>query len=207
MAEINPSVFISPEGNLPQDKRKLNPRFVVVIILVVVGLVVFSLMRSPSLSSKTQTARTNQPMKQSSKPRIILVADKKEYKVGDGVILLIGLGTGGKKTAGADVILDFNNKMLEASQSTLFPGNLYPEYPLLSVDQKAGKIRVSGNSSQGEGFFGEGVLATAILKATKAGKAKVTVDFTPGSTTDSNIVGDSEKDLLEEVGNLEVEIK
>lgn len=205
MAEINPSVFISPEVSVPGVKKGLNSKFLVVVIVVIIAVLGLVALRSPS--PKTGSTALREPLKISSKPRIILVADKKEYKVGDGVILLIGFGTGGKKTVGADVLLHFDTKMLEATSSTLFQGSLYSEYPLLSADQKSGVIRVSGISSAGSNFTGEGVLATAILKATKAGKTKVTVDFTPGSTTDSNIVGDSSADLLEEIGNLEVEIK
>lgn len=141
--------------------------------------------------------------------KIVLLSPKKEYKVGETVPVAVRVVTGGHQSGGTDVTLKYDPKILEATgAANLKKGLIYPEYPLLSVDGKTGDVRISGISGTGASFNGIGVLATINFKAKAFGKSSVTIDFTYGATDDSNIVdSSSSQDILEEVFNLEVEIK
>lgn len=142
--------------------------------------------------------------------KIVLVSPKKEYKVGETIPVAVRVVTGGHQSDGTDANLRFDTKILEASSpANLKKGTIYPEYPLLSVDPKAGLIRISGISAVGKTpFNGIGVLATVNFKAKTAGVSKITLDFKLGATDDSNIVdSSSSQDILEEVFNLELTIK
>ncbi len=197
-----PSVFITPDALAPVNKKG-NPKLLVWILILVVILVAgFWIWKNSSTTPARSTSKVD------TKARIVLVSDKKQYKVGDGVIVAVGVSTGGKKTDGTDVVLYYDNKLLQASSSGILTGGLYPDYPITTVDQTAGVIRVSGIASVDKTVAGQGVLATILMTAKAPGQAKVTVDYTPGSTTDSNIVeSTSSKDVLESVTNLEVGIK
>ncbi len=209
MPDTNPSVFISPNVLVDEtSKKKIDSRIFIgigiLVVLVIVGVILFRGSNNQTGSSGGNQVRTNVD----TKPRIVLVSDKKEYKVGDGVIVAVGVSTGGKKTDGTDVIIHYDNKLLTASSSGLLNGNIYPEYPIASIDQKSGTIKVSGTASVNQTFAGEGLLTTVLMTTVKPGQAKITVDYTPGSTIDSNIVeSTSSKDVLEEVNNLTLSIK
>lgn len=141
--------------------------------------------------------------------KIVLVSPKKEYKVGETVPVAVRVVTGGHQSGGTDVTLKYDPKILEATgAANLKKGLIYPEYPLLSVDGKAGDVRISGISGTSTSFNGIGVLATINFKAKAFGKSAVTLDFTYGATDDSNIVETgTSKDILDEVFNLELTIK
>ncbi len=206
MAEINPSVFIASPKIPSQPKTGINPKTWLLVTLAILVLVLLILVyRGGSFSNVASKTGRNL---QTAKPKIILASDKKEYKVGEEVILTIFLSTGGKKTDGTDVILRFDNTALQASSSSVIKGSLYFDYPVASVDQAAGVVRVSGIASSNQTYSGQGVFATVLMKAVKPGKSQITIDYHPGSTTGSNIVGSVDgKQLLEEVGNLEVMVR
>lgn len=142
--------------------------------------------------------------------KIVLLSPKTEYRVGETVPVTVRVVTGGHQSDGTDLILRYDPKILEATGSAnLKKGTIYPEYPLLSLDSKAGLVRVSGITGMGKTHFnGIGILASINLKAKAPGYSKVTVDFKSQATDDSNIVETgTSKDILEEVFDLELTIK
>ena len=114
-------------------------------------------------------------------------------------------------TGGVDLITSYDPKILELQPSTqgaLTMGKIYQEYPVNKVDETAGMITVTGlTSPSSKGFAGEGVLSTMTFKAKSKGLTKVSLDFTKGSTTDTNIAEyGSGVDMLDEVSNYTVSI-
>lgn len=137
---------------------------------------------------------------------ISLSTPKTTIKVGEKIPVSINIDSV-KATDGTDVILNFDPSLLVASKSANV-GKIYDDYPLNVTDNTTGKFSISGISSAANGKIAQGVFGTLIFEAKSPGKAQISIDFTKGNTTDSNVTETkSAKDLLGTVGNLEVEIK
>jgi hypothetical protein len=115
--------------------------------------------------------------------------------VGDTLTVQILLDTQGQPIDGLDVnALNYNPYFLQiedADASTdgtqIQPGNLMANTLANSVDTVNGKILFSQVTTPGSTYTGSGVLATVTFKALVAGTAKLTFDFVPGSTTNSDV--------------------
>lgn len=140
---------------------------------------------------------------------IILSSAKSQYNVGEAVPVNVEVSTGGRSTEGVDLVLNFDPKILEATAGAVTKGAIYPEYPQVRVDNKAGSIQISGISGlSGRQFMGRGKFATINFKAKAAGQASLTVSFSLGKTDDSNIVEAlSGNDILESVSDLTLTVK
>ena len=145
-------------------------------------------------------------------PTVIKLTSKvRQVKVGDKVAVLVNI-TSPKNTQGADIIIKFDPKILRAetigeTKEPVVLSGMYSEYPVNKLDLITGKITVSGISSATGGVLTNGLFGTVTFIAKAAGVSKISLDFTPGSTTDSNIIqsGDG-RDALDSVENLEVNI-
>lgn len=213
-----PNVFINPPmPSSPIGKKVFNPKFIFVILGAVVLLEVVIGVKTlllPSQVTKISSNATKAPVqtqntssKVQSSARLTLESPQKEYKVGENIPVSIKLDTGGKSVDGVDIVLKFNPKVIEASSSSVTKGTLLPDYPVIKVEN--GVLRVTAISSlQGQSYSGSGIFATIIFKALQRGKAQLSFDFTKDATTDTNVVGaQTEGDMLQEVRNLEVNIK
>lgn len=141
---------------------------------------------------------------------ISLTSPVSSVKTGQNFLVNINVSTQ-QMTDGTDVIINYDPKILsvEASGSAgpVKTSNMYDEYPLNKVDQSTGTITVSGVNTKSTGVVPSGVLGTINFKAKKAGQTQVTLDYTKGSTTDSNVIGyKTATDLLTKVQNLDLEI-
>lgn len=140
-----------------------------------------------------------------------LNASKTSLKVGESITVAINVSSS-VATDGMDVILSYDPKLLSV---TLGPGKIpvavgtiYNDYPLNQVDEGVGRIAVSGITSQVGGIVARGTVGAVTFTAKASGKAKVAFDFTPGSTTDSNIIETkTAQDVLGSVTDLEVNIQ
>lgn len=220
-----PNIFINPQEAISANsKQRFNPKIVFitlgVIVVVGIGVLALSLFRKDSSGNtpsgqaapadNTSTSNQVNLSDQASvlNGKIILETPKIEVKAGESVPVKIKLDTGAQVADGVDVVLKFDNKLLEADSKSITTGTIFPEFPVSRVDAD-GTVRITAITSlQGEGFSGEGVFASVNFKAVAKGKAAIKVDFTKGSTTDTNIVGTQvADDMLSEVTNLEVNIK
>ncbi|TSC86835.1 MAG: Uncharacterized protein G01um10147_710 [Microgenomates group bacterium Gr01-1014_7] len=215
-----PNIFVPTGGTstpqLPQPpisagRKWITPKniFIVLGIIVVIELI-FGLRSviKPSSTASPDGGILNLPAtRESNKGAIFLTSDKKEVKVGDTIAVSVGVNSP-KFTAGVDVVAKFDPAMLSAIDGDIHQGTIFSKFPLSKVDP-SGFLSISGIATPGtSGFSGKDIFAIVNFKTLKKGVAKITLDFTPGSTADSNIVGtESGKDLLEEVGNLEIVIK
>lgn len=118
---------------------------------------------------------------------------------GELVELSILLSTNGAKVDGVDAVLRYNPRMLKVSR--VEKGTLFEEYVQESVDEAEGRIKLSGLTF--DPLPKSGTLGTILFEILKEGTTTVFFEFTPGSTTDSNVAlsGAGGVDILKEVKN------
>lgn len=139
-----------------------------------------------------------------------LNSSRSSLKVGETVIVSIDVSSQ-VATDGIDVILLYDPKLLSVVAGTnklpVAFGTLYSDYPSNQVDEGIGRITLSGITSQAGGVVAKGTVGMVTFTAKAPGIAKVALDFTPGSTTDSNVIETrSAKDVLKSVKDLELNI-
>lgn len=199
--------------NLPKvfSKKKV---LLIILAVIMIGEIIWAFwMLSKAAVPKTQIFNTQikkLPAKSASLPATIsLIAAKTTFKVGEIIPVTIKLYSE-KLTDGADVIIIYNPELLAVQKNPqglpVSPGILFNQYPANLLDEKNGRIIVSGVSSAG-GVLPQGVFGALNLKAQKSGKTQLIIEFTPGSTIDSNLSeAKTGNDLLEKVENLNLEI-
>lgn len=186
-------------------KRKL-----LILIFVILGAVILIEILWAGRILLTPVSKTGEKFPEVGGGRITLLAPQKDYKLNENIKVTIGLSTGDSVTDGADVVIKYDPKVLEATAGAFEKGTIYPEYPNIQIDPKEGMIQLSGISSTkiGSTFGGVGVFGRLSFKAKSAGAATLSVEFAPGATNDSNIIeSKSGKDVLESVSNLNLNIK
>lgn len=199
--------------NLNVKKFFPGPKIIFLILgLILLAEVIFAVrIFITPLPSPPPDGRAGAPVvKQTvlSGGKISLKAPKASFGAKEAVPVSVIINTGEHIINGADVIVRFDPKILEATSGGLIKGTIFDEYPAMSVDNAKGLISVSGISSLQSGFKGQGQFALINLRVRALGKTTLTVEFTKGSTADSNLVETStSKDILEAVDNLEVEVK
>lgn len=140
---------------------------------------------------------------------LITHSNKTIYKVGETIPVVVRVSTGGHATSGTDLILHFNPKILEASQTAFVKGEIYTDFPLINVDGKLGIIKVSGAApTLKKGFNGGGDLGVINFKAKATGTTTLTIDFKKGQTNESNVMEVTEsKNVLEKVESLQITVQ
>lgn len=194
-----------PNQNL--SKRGLPKIIFIILALILVGEAIFAvrtlLLPIPNTSPlpKAQVVSTI--------AKISLISDKSTYNVGEAVPVQIQVDTGGRKIVGNDAVIHFDPTILMATGSAaITKGSALKDYPFLEVDSKLGMVTVAGISSIEESYLGKFILATINFKAKAVGTTAVTITYTPGDTTDTNLVeAGTNKDILEKVENLNLTIK
>jgi hypothetical protein len=98
----------------------------------------------------------------------------------------VNLDTAGGRVDGVDIYsLHFSPSVLQVVQ--VLPGNLFANTVVNSVNNSTGVISFAQTSAGGTYFSGSGVLAQITFRSMARGSSNVTFDFTPGSTTDTNV--------------------
>lgn len=120
------------------------------------------------------------------------------------VVISIMLNTAGVRVNGAGAKITFNPAYLTAVR--VQPSDIFADYPAAIIDNKSGRITISGISSSAEDLFiGEAKFADVVFRPSQQGTSKVQFVFVPGSTTDSNIaVMTGNGDILARVNELTV---
>lgn len=185
----------------------------VIIILVVVVLlaeVVWAVWtvknRSANPAVEPASQLTAAPVKASTV--LSLTTAKTDVQVGQLFEVKVDLFSN-KTVEGVDVLITYDPKILEV-QSVNKPialNQVFDDYPVNIADPSLGKVVFSGISSSSTGAKSLGVLGSLTFKAKALGKAKISLDFTPGSTKDSNVIDSQlKRDILERVDNLDISI-
>ncbi len=181
------------------------------LILAGISWFIWSRQAQPKTETAGSTLRQiSQSQTNSPSPAIIILSTAKAA-VSKGEVFTVSMNVSSKnRSAGTDIILLYDSSLLsvEADNSgqPVQVGSIYQEYPV-NKDDKKGRIIVSGISSQTEGNLASGLFGTVNFKAKAAGKTAIKLDFTKGSTTDSNVTeSEGSSDMLEAVQNLEVTV-
>lgn len=189
---------------------------VVFLILIVLAELAWGAMTLSQKPSPTTSPQAVVALPSVSIPKIAtmtLKSDKTELKVGEVATFTISLSAD-SLIDGADAIISFDPKVLAVNKSsstsaTVKVGSLFDNYPANKIDEKNGRVELSGISygSQG-GKMADGILGTFTLKAKAKGVAKVNFEFSPGSTVDANVIEtNTGKDILQKVEGVEVVVK
>lgn len=182
----------------------------IILVLLGGGFIIWNLNKPKTKESAAgsilkQTANTNQA---SNTPAVIILSSSSPtIKVGETVTVSINISSR-KPSDGTDIVMLYNPSILEvvanAPDKPVALGTIYQEYPVNSDDKK-GKITVSGINLLPEGNIASGIFGTVKFKALRNGKANISLDFTKGSTIDTNVIETgSSNDLLEAVQNAEI---
>lgn len=136
-----------------------------------------------------------------------------EFYIGRCVKATVTVDTGSTNSGGADLILNYNNSIIQIVQSncstaatSIYAGTAYQNTPLNLVTSTQIKIGVYN----GPGVYYNGVggtLASFYFKVLTNGVDPITFEFTPGSTGDSNISNSVGKDILDHVNNASLDLQ
>jgi hypothetical protein len=205
-SSFDPSSLSSPDA-----RRKWLPKIIFGILGLVIVIELINAYNTLKKASSNPVATSQfSRLAPLSSGRIDLYSNQKEFKVGDTISVSVRIFTGGHPTDGTDLVLKYDPQILDASGLNFFrKGNVYPDYPITTVDPNAKTIQISGITSLSQsGFNGAGVFAILNFKAKAAGKTSLMVDFQKDRTTDSNIIeSQSAKDILGAVTNLDLNVK
>lgn len=118
------------------------------------------------------------------------------YTAGDVFDLEVNLNTGGGKTVGTDVIVNYDPVLLKMTDIVI--GSIYTQYVGKEIDNTTGKATISGISNELEkAFTGTGTFATLKFQGLKTGTGTISFAYTQGSRNDSNVMDyDTQTDIL-----------
>lgn len=177
-------------------------------LFIVLGVIIaaeiiwagWSIFKGTTPQVSTQETPSGEPVQTT----VTLTSDKASLKLGEKATVSINLSSN-SKTDGLDLIITYDPKLLSAKPVTL--GTLYSDYPQNVLDDKAGRISVSGITGQAGGILADGLFGKVEFRAKAPGVAAISLEFTPGESSDSNVTeSGTGKDILEKVNNLELNI-
>lgn len=173
-------------------------------IFIVLGAIIALEIIWAGLTLFKPTPPVEPPADLSQTSTISLQSSQTNFKVGEKITVDISLSSG-KKVDGADILINYDPKILTARPLT--PGSIFSDFPTNKVDEAKGSIIVSGITDKSSGVLANGLFGSVQFTAKAAGTARISLEFTPGSTADSNLTeSGTGKDILEEVSDLELTI-
>lgn len=190
-------------------QRFLNKKVIFGLLGLIIAVEILWAARMVMTSKSPSADITANPM--ILVPTIVsLATSTTQVKVGQDLTVNINMSTD-KAADGTDLIIIYDPAVLTLQNSAkpVVVGTLFSDYPANSADSKAGRITVAGISSATAGVTPNGLFGTINFKVKSVGPGttKVALDFTPGSSTDSNVTQTgSGVDILEKVENLEIKI-
>lgn len=198
-------------NQIPENKARIAPEkiIIVVFLLIIMAEIVwvgYSFINNKKIVPQTVITTKVDVIK---KPTSInLIPEKIETTKGEkfGVTIQINSDI---YSDGADILLSFDPKVISVvnRKQPVKIAEIYTTYPQNNVDVENGIITVSGVTDKRGGVLANGIFGTIEFVAKSSGRSKISIDFTKGSTIDSNIISsESGIDSLESVKNTEVNI-
>lgn len=127
---------------------------------------------------------------------VSLHASNSSPKVNERFTVTISL-SGNDQTLGTDIVLLYDPSYLVAE--AVVEGTLYPTYNPASsarINKDAGLVVLSGSTGFGQAAPANGVFGTVSFVPIKDGVAQVSVDYEPGATNKTGVVGPDGGELL-----------
>lgn len=191
--------------------KYLTRRNIFIVLGVVVLLEVLWALRILIRPTPPPPSPTTAPVVKLKPTTITLEASKNDIRVGEKITVSVNISSD-KKTDGTDLLITYDPKLLSVEKigqtgQPVIVGTIYNDYPLNGLDAKAGRITVSGITDTSGGVLTDGLFGSVVFVAKNPGPAKISLEFSPGSTADSNVTeSGSGKDVLEKVEGLEINI-
>ncbi len=214
---MDPQTYISP-NNQPSSpskwwqNRKLWIGLVGVIIFAEVVWSIYTLSKPLSQPAQKAPAFETEEVQTTVSPKSasFSLLGPVTTRIDETIKVDVHMDVSGAAADGLDLVIKYDPTALEVvnAQAPMVLGQAFPNYPDNSADLESGLITVSAVSTpDSPGFSGQTVLGSISFKAKKLGNTSLTLDYTKGSTKDSNIVetttGD---DILNKVTNLDIKI-
>ncbi len=192
------------------SKLATRRNIVTVIVVILVAEIAWGVWTLTKPTKQGSTERGLVSEAKASSASVFLQTPKSSYTIGEKVVVTISISST-RHTDGTDLIIKYDPKVLAmdpaVTKAPVAVGKIYTEYPINTVDEKAGKITVSGITSAPSGVVPQGVFGTVTFVAKASGKTKIALDFTPGSTSDSNVVeSKTALDVLDGVKDVDLTI-
>lgn len=204
-----------PEVNIYGEKKLPIKQIIFVLIaLVIVGEIAWvgwSIYSAVSAQTSAGTEARSAPGLTENLASLTLKTNKTTFSIGEKIPVDI-LVSSVRNTDGTDIVIYYDSKLLSVDTvddtTPVISGLIYSDYPINRTDSQNNRVEFSGITVSQDGVRPNGVLGTVTFTAKASGKAKIWFDFTPGSTTDSNVVeSKTAEDILSKVENLEINIK
>lgn len=204
-----------PEVNIYGEKKLPIKQIIFVLIaLVIVGEIAWvgwSIYSAVSSQTSVGTDARSASGLTENLATLTLKTNKTTFSIGEKIPIDI-LVSSVRNTDGTDIVIYYDPKLLSVDTvddtASVTSGLIYSDYPINRTDSQNNRVEFSGITVSQDGVRPNGVLGTVTFTAKASGKAKIWFDFTPGSTTDSNVVeSKTAKDILSKVENLEINIK
>lgn len=174
--------------------------FTIIILAIIVEIIIgVRMFLAPSPAADVQAL---------ANARLALVTPKQDYQPGEIIPVEVRLSTGGYTVEGSDVLIKFDPGYLELAETeSINYGEIFTDYQNIKNPQN-GEVQISAlNSADFLGFNGTYEFATLSLRAKKSGTTTVNIQFSPGSTADSNVIETMDKkDILGSVYKLDLNI-
>lgn len=183
--------------------------FVILILIIVAELiwgVWYILKPNPSYIAEASKIEIIPPEPEAD---IELVSSTKEVKPGDTLPVDIQIYAAGTNTYGADLVVKYDPSILslQGTPNLIFTkGELYSDYLGQESETERGIFRVSGISNVYSGVETDDIFGTLNFKAVKSGLTNISIEFSDGSTDDSNVIDDQGQDVLNSVTNLDINV-
>ncbi len=193
------------------DKLLTRKNIFIILGLVILVEVLWALGTLIRPTPTPQTPTTTAPAVKLKPTTVNLQAAKTSLKVGEKITVSMNISSD-KKTDGTDLVITYDPKLLSVetvgtTKQPVIAGVIYSDYPLNSLNQATGRISVSGITDTPGGVLADGLFGSVVFVGKTAGSAQISLEFSPGSTADSNVTeSGSGKDVLEKVESLEVSI-
>ncbi len=138
------------------------------------------------------------------KGRLEFVPDNLSLQVDQTQTLNIVSDPQGNQVVGADIFLTFDPEILEISDIT--KSDAIDELLGLQINNLTGKAKFSVVNHKGKYLLDERILARFTIKAKKPGRARISFEFSPRKTQDTNLVNESSVDILGIINNAQINI-
>lgn len=176
----------------PQTYQKIGVVYGLLILLVIIAVGVRlwqgnNLKNATNKSSKSAVKSAVPTRQISYTGKFSLESNATSYKVGTGIDLAITFEAPGRKLDGADIVLLFDPKVVNALGFT--EGTYFKLFPRKDIDNTAGKVSITAlDAVPTEPISGKKTLGIIHFQAQKEGKSEIRFDFGKGSTTKTGLV-------------------
>lgn len=198
-------------NQIPVDTKKISPEKIIITVFSIVILVEliwagYTFFYNKPVPAQVVNIRKADVVKKVT--TMSIVPQKIEAKKNGKFIISININSD-IYSDGTDLSLFYDPGVVSVvnEKNPVQTGNIYNSYPQNKVDVKKGIITLSGITDKKGGVLASGLFGTIEFIAKDMSTSKISIDFTPGSTTDSNIINSATgTDVLEKVENAEIDI-